>query len=43
MLKAWVEQGVLAQQAAAAKRYTTYAKPAQPPAQGDLLSDGKDN
>ena len=43
MLKAWVDQGVLVQQAAAAKRYTTYIKSAQPPVQGDLLSDGEDN
>lgn len=43
MLKAWVDQGILVQQAAAAKRYTTYIKPAQPPVQGDLLSDAEDN
>ena len=33
MLKAWVEQGVLVQLPALAKRYTSYVKPAQPPAQ----------
>jgi ATP-dependent DNA helicase RecG len=43
MLKAWVEQGVLVQQPALAKRYTSYIKPAQPPAQRGLLSDGQDN
>ena len=43
MLKAWVEQGVLVQRPALAKRYTVYVKPAQPPAQGVLLSDAQDN
>jgi ATP-dependent DNA helicase RecG len=43
MLKAWVEQGVLVQLSVRAKRYTVYVKPAQPPAQRDLLSDGQDN
>lgn len=39
MLMSWVEQGILVQQASPAKRYTTYVKPAQPPAQGVLLSE----
>jgi ATP-dependent DNA helicase RecG len=43
MLKAWVDQGVLEQLKVTAKRYTSYVKPAQPPAQGALLSDEKDN
>jgi ATP-dependent DNA helicase RecG len=43
MLKAWVEQGVLIQQSVTAKRYTSYVKPAQPPAQRELLSDEQDN
>jgi ATP-dependent DNA helicase RecG len=43
MLKAWVEQGVLVQQTATAKRYTSYVKPAQPPVQGSLLSGDEDN
>lgn len=43
MLKAWVEQGVLVQPPALAKRYTSYVKPAQPPAQGVLLSEAQDN
>lgn len=43
MLKAWVEQGVLVQRPTLAKRYTVYAKPAQPPAQGVLLSEAEDN
>ncbi len=43
MLKAWVEQGVLVQRPALAKRYTVYAKPTQPPAQGVLLSEAEDN
>ena len=43
MLKAWVEQGVLVQLPALAKRYTCYVKPAQPPAQGVLLSEAQDN
>lgn len=43
MFKAWVDQGVLEQLTVTAKRYTSYVKPAQPPAQGALLSDEKDN
>jgi ATP-dependent DNA helicase RecG len=43
MLKAWVEQGVLVQRPALAKRYTVYTKPTQPPAQGVLLSEAQDN
>lgn len=43
MLKAWVDQGVLVQLPALAKRYTSYVKPAQPPAQRVLLSDDQDN
>lgn len=43
MLKAWVDQGVLEQLTVTAKRYTSYVKPAQPPAQGALLSNEKDN
>lgn len=43
MLKAWVEQGVLEQLPDRAKRYTVYVKPAQPPAQGVLLSEAQDN
>lgn len=43
ILKSWVEQGILVQQASPAKRYTTYVKPAQPPLQGVLLSEAEDN
>ncbi len=43
MLKAWVEQGVLVQLTGRAKRNSAYVKPAEPPAQGDLLSDALDN
>jgi ATP-dependent DNA helicase RecG len=43
MFKAWVDQGVLEQLTVTAKRYTSYVKPAQPPVQGALLSDEKDN
>jgi ATP-dependent DNA helicase RecG len=43
MLRAWVEQGVLVQRPALAKRYTVYAKPTQPPVQGVLLSEAQDN
>jgi ATP-dependent DNA helicase RecG len=43
MLKAWVEQGVLVQPPALAKRYTSYVKPEQPPAQRVLLSEAQDN
>ncbi|MFZ4855299.1 MAG: hypothetical protein ACOYL3_02785 [Desulfuromonadaceae bacterium] len=43
MLKAWVEQGVLVQPPVLAKRYTSYVKPAQPTAQGVLLSEAQDN
>lgn len=35
--KAWVEQGVLVQPPVLAKRYTSYIKPAQPPAQGVFI------
>jgi len=43
MHKAWVEQGVLVQPPVLAKRYTFYEKPAQPTAQGVLLSEAQDN
>lgn len=43
MLKTWADQGVLEQRPALAKRYTVYVKPAQPPAQGVLLSEAQDN
>ncbi|MBW6512825.1 MAG: hypothetical protein K0A93_12070, partial [Desulfuromonadaceae bacterium] len=38
-----VDQGVLGQLTVTAKRYTSYVKPAHPPAQGALLSDEEDN
>jgi len=43
MLKAWVEQGVLAQMPDRAKRNMAYVKPQQPMQQQDLLSSSSDN
>ncbi len=43
MLKAWVEQGVLAPLPNRGKRNMAYAKPEQPTESPDLLSNGLDN
>lgn len=43
MLKAWVDQGVLAQVPDRAKRNMAYVKPQQPVEQGSLLSEALDN
>lgn len=43
MLKAWVDQGVLAPLPDRAKRNMAYTKPTQPPEQQSLLSETNDN